>query len=101
MVIDKNGVENKVVVGEEVLILVKYRFGNFIEDEGGIWGFGVDGVKCGCSDEVKCNCIDFVNGDVNCGVGGDVGGGGNFIEDEGGIWGIGVDGVKCVCSDLF
>lgn len=101
MAIDKNGVEhvsieNKVTVDGEASTLTKQSSGNFIEDEGGIWGLGVDGAKCGCSDDAKRNCIDTANGDANCGAGGD---GGNFIEDEGGIWGIGVDGAKCGCSD--
>lgn len=81
-------------------MLYKQRLGNFIEDEGGIWGFEGDVVKCGCSDEVKVVCIVVVKeGDQKCG-GGDNVGGGNFIEDVGGFWGIGVNGLKCGCSDI-
>lgn len=102
LAIDKNGeVEN----GEEAVptTLVKQSSGNFIEDEGGIWGIGVD--KCGCSDEEKRNCTDT---DANCAeapthncTNGDEAPtltkqrSGNFIEDEGGLWGV---GVNCSCN---
>ncbi|KAG0623009.1 hypothetical protein M758_3G141600 [Ceratodon purpureus] len=86
--------------------LFKQPSGNFIEDEGGIWGFGVDGAKCGCSEDAKAGCGDAAaEGEKCCGSGGDGGGeapvlsrqrSGNFIEDEGGLWGI---GVKCGCGE--
>lgn len=86
LAIDRNG-------EEAVPTLVKQSSGNFIEDEGGIWGIGVD--KCGCSDEEKRNCTDTDG--ANCGEAPTLTKqrSGNFIEDEGGLWGI---GTKCSCN---
>jgi hypothetical protein len=87
-------------IGKEGEALVKQPSGTFIEDEGGIWGFGA---KCGCSDDA--GCADGAKGDEKCCGSGDVDEeppalvkqrSGNFREDEGGIWGI---GVKCGCSE--
>lgn len=87
-------------VNGEAPTLYKQRSGNFIEDEGGIWGLEGDAAKCGCSDEAKAVCtVAAKEGDQKCG-GGDNVGGGNFIEDAGGLWGIGVNGSKCGCSDI-
>lgn len=105
MAINKNG-GNK---AREAPTLAKQRSGNFMEDEGGIWGIGIDGAKCGCSDESQRNCTDNANGDTNCGSIGGCGNfkeheapalvkqrSGNFVEDEGALGGI---GTKCACSD--
>ena len=95
---DTMNMDKKAVVGGEAPTLWKQPSGNFIEDEGGIWGLGVD---CGCSNDAEAGLAD-----EKCGCGGDGEApilsrqrSGNFIEDEGGIWGLGVEGAKCGCSE--
>jgi len=114
MAFSKNGVETLASENKagEAPTLAKQRSGNFMEDEGGIWGIGVDGAKCGCSDESQRNCTDNASGDTKCGSGGGCGNfkehetpallkqrSGNFVEDEGALGGTGTDGAKCACSD--